>query len=344
MNLRFHLYTLLLCTGLILSSVPVQPAAAATVLKIATVSPDGTTWMRLMRAGAKEIAQRTGDRVQFKFYPGGIMGNDESVLRKIRIGQLHGGAVTGGSLIGLYPDNQLYGMPFLFRSLEEVSYVRQRMDPQLIQGLQAQGLISFGFAEGGFAYLMSAAPVRTLAELRAQKVWVPPMDELSIDAIKRASISPIPLQLPDVLTALQTGLINTVTTSPIAAIALQWHTKVRYLTQTPLSYFFATLVVDAKAFNKVSPADQQIVREVMGKAFVEIDATNRADNASAMAALAQQGIEFVQFEPDSLEAIRGFAAAVRDDVQKNGRFQPDLVNSLQSHIRDFRATRSASNN
>ncbi|UCE90510.1 MAG: TRAP transporter substrate-binding protein DctP, partial [Pseudomonadota bacterium] len=98
--------------------------AHALVLKIATVSPDGAAWMTRMRAGAAEIAERTAGRVTFKFYPGGVMGNDQSVLRKIRVGQLHGGVVVGGSLAEVYSDTQIYSLPFLFQSLDEVDYVR----------------------------------------------------------------------------------------------------------------------------------------------------------------------------------------------------------------------------
>jgi TRAP-type C4-dicarboxylate transport system substrate-binding protein len=319
-----------LCLGL------AAPAQAATTLKIATVSPDGTTWMRLMREAAEEIDQRTHGQVKFKFYPGGIMGNDESVLRKMRIGQLHGGAITGGSLGNVSPDNQIYSLPFLFRSLAEVTHVRGTMDAMIMNVMEEKGFVSFGLAEAGFAYLMSQVPVRTLEVLQAQRVWVPLIDGISRDAMQRASISPIPLPLPDVLTGLQTGLVNTVTTSPIAAIALQWHTRVKYLTETPLSYVYATLIVDTRAFRKISSDHQKIVRAVMGKAFVEIDAKNRQDNVQALTALGTQGIEFVQFETDSLKRIRAAADAVRSDISASGRSQQKLLDELKRTLAEFR--------
>jgi len=100
----------------------------AVTLKIATLAPDGTSWMKQMRKGAKEISERTDGRVKIKIYPGGVMGNTNTVLQKMRIGQLHGAAFTGSSLSQVYPDAQLYSLPMVFRSYEEVEYVRQRMD------------------------------------------------------------------------------------------------------------------------------------------------------------------------------------------------------------------------
>ena len=109
---------ILLLIVLLLGTAP----SRALDIKIATLAPDGTLWMQEMRKGAEEIARRTDGRVVFKFYPGGSMGSDRNVLRKIRAGQLHGGMLTGGALSDIYTDAQLYGLPFLFRSYEELDY------------------------------------------------------------------------------------------------------------------------------------------------------------------------------------------------------------------------------
>ncbi len=316
-------------------AVPVV-AAERIVLKIATISPDGASWMRQMREGAQKIAELTGGRVKFQFYPGGIMGNDQSVMRKIRIGQLQGGAVTGGSLADLDPSFQLYSLPFLFTSLDEVSFVRKRLDPLLIESLARNGMVSFGLAEGGFAYLMSNSPIRRLTDLQARKVWTPSADAMSRSAIEQAGITPIPLPLPDVLTGLQTGLIDTVATSPIAAIALQWHTRVKYLTDTPLSYFFATLVIDRRAFERIDLADQAIVRKLMSETFGRIDAQNRRDNVSALAALSGEHIAFVQLDADSLARLQQIAASIRSQLEGSDRFDRNLIASLQQQLAAFR--------
>lgn len=282
-----------LAAGLLASAIA-APVHAAT-LKIATLSPDGSLWMTKMRAGAADIKTRTEGRVEFKFYTGGTMGTDKAVLSKIRIGQLQGGAVTGGSLAEAARDIQVYSLPLKFRSFDEVDAVRGKMDPGLSRQLEEGGFVNFGFAEGGFAYAMSKnAPVTSVAILRKQRVWIPDNDHQSEAAMKVFQVAPVPLSLADVLPSLQTGIIDTVASSPIAAVALQWHTQVKYFTDLPLSYFVGTLAIDKKAFAKLAPADQAVVREVMGRVFHEIDQQNRKDNVSAYAALLKQGIKPVK--------------------------------------------------
>ncbi|MEK9990765.1 MAG: TRAP transporter substrate-binding protein DctP, partial [Halieaceae bacterium] len=244
--------------------------AQAATFKVATLSPDGSFWMKTMREAGKEVAAATDDRVKFKWYPGGVMGDDKAVLRKMRVGQLQGAALPMGELLSFYPDSQAYGIPFLFRSYEEVDYVRSQLDASLIAGFAKGGMEVLGIAEGGFGYFLTDQPVRVPADLQQQKVWVPQNDVVSARLAQSIGVTPIPLTLPDVLPGLQTGLIDTVAVSPIGAIALQWHTRVDYLTDIPLMYFCGVMSLSGKSFNKLSAEDQAVVREVFGRAFQHI--------------------------------------------------------------------------
>jgi TRAP-type C4-dicarboxylate transport system substrate-binding protein len=147
------------------------PAQSAVQFKLATIAPEGSGWMRELRAAADEVADRTEGRVKIKYYPGGVMGNDKKVLRKIRIGQLQGGAFTSSGLSERYADIVIYGLPLVFNDANEIAYVREQMDPLLMAGLSEAGLEALGMAGGGFANLMGAEQVSTLDELRGRKVW-----------------------------------------------------------------------------------------------------------------------------------------------------------------------------
>ena len=151
----------------------------AVTLKIATVTPEGSQWMKDMRASAKQIKERTEGRVQIKYYGGGIKGDDKKVLGQIRIRQLQGGAFTPSALSAQYPDLNLYGMPLVFDSEDEAAFVRSQMDERLQQGLEDAGFVNFGFATGGFANILSNTPVKSLADLKGKRVWVPEGDEIS---------------------------------------------------------------------------------------------------------------------------------------------------------------------
>jgi TRAP-type C4-dicarboxylate transport system substrate-binding protein len=310
--------------------------AHAMRFKIATLSPEGSIWMEKMRDGAAELVRRTDNRVRLKYYPGGVMGDDKAVLRKIRIGQLQGGAFVGGSLSHFYRDNQIYSLPMVFRSFKEIDYVREHLDKRIMDGFETGGFVTFGIAEGGFAYVMSTVPIRTVEDMRRQKVWIPDNDSMILETVKAFNITPVPLSIADVRTGLQTGLINTVTTPPIGALALQWHTQIKYLLDEPFLYIFGVLAVDRKAFLKMSPGDQKIFREIMGRVFEDLDRRNREDNIKALETLRKQGIEFVKPSGEALKQWFQDASEVPKRLVKTDRLSQEMVDTLERLLRDYR--------
>ena len=313
------------------------PAGAAT-FKIATLSPDGSMWMKMLREGAAEIAERTDDRVNFKFYPGGVMGDDKAVLRKIRSGQLHGAVLTAGGLNQIYPDIELYGLPMVFNDTAEVDHIRGRMDDRLLSGLTEKGFVGFGFAEVGFAYAMSKVSVTNFEEVRAQKVWIPDGDPTAELAVRTFDISAIPLSMADVLGGLQTGLINTVAVPPVGAIALQWHTQLKYVFDLPLLYVYGLLTVRDRQFNRLEEADQVVVREVMGDVVGKVDAQNRTDHERAVEVLKMQGLDFNV--PTSTERARwvDLAGEASSEMVSQGVLSEDLVDALNGMLSEYRAS------
>ncbi len=310
-------------------------------LKIATMAPDRTLWMREMTKAADEVKERTEGRVSFRFYPGGTMGSDSAVLRKIRIGQLHGGVVIAGSLADIDPDLEIYSLPLLFNSYGEVDFVREKMDEVLIGELAAKGYVSFGFTETGFTYLFSAKPTRTFDDLKGRKTWMMQDDPVSLAIVEAAGLSPVPLPVSDVLTGLQTGLIDTVAAPPVGAIALQWFTKAKYLTDLPITYVCGSMVVSAKAFNRMSPEDQEIVREVFGRANTTLDGTSRSDNEEARQALVKQGVELVHPSDATHAKWEEIAAAATDRLVEQQGYDASIMAMIDELLSSYR-TRDSS--
>jgi len=331
-NTDMFIRTLFLIATLLLFS----EFSYALTLKVAALSPDGSTWMRELRKGAEEIKTQTQGRVKFKFYPGGVMGDDKTVLRKMRVKQLHGAAFSNGSLNKHFPDIQIYNLVMKFRSLEEVDYVRQKMDQTIIKGLEDNGLVSFGISEIGFAYLMSQKPIRSINELRARKVWIPEGNTVAAEAVSAFSVTPIPLPLRDVLVALQTSMVDTVAGSPIGALTLQWHTQVNYLTQLPLSYIYGVLALDKKMFSKISLDDQKIVRTVLSRVSEKLDKLAREDNIKAMEAIKKQGIKIVTPTEEASRELAELIAPANHRLTKSGKLSEVSVQHLEKHLNDYR--------
>ena len=327
----------LVATTLVLVAATMGSAQlSAKTYKIATVSPDGLSWMKQLRAGAKEIEAKTEGRVKFKIYPGGVQGDDFTVLRKMRIGQLHGGVVASSSLTRFYPDLQIYSLPLQFRDNAEVDFVRERMDEMIQTGLADNGLETFHLTETGFAYLLSQTPVNTLAEMQGLKIWVPDGDPIAARIIESFGVSPIPLYLTDVLAGLQTGLIDAVAVPPLVALALQWHNHVTHMTDLPLMYTYSMLALDKKATRGMSDSDRAIVRDVMDRIFAKVDAENRADNEKAYKALLSQAILKVDPDLERLELWRDRADESIADLVGSDEISQQSVDILRDHLSTYR--------
>lgn len=312
------------------------PAMAVT-LKIATVTPNGSQWMTDMRAGAAAIKEQTEGRVLIKYYGGGVKGDDAKVLGQIRIRQLQGGAFTPSALAEQYSDLNLYGMPVVFDSEEEAAFVRSRMDALLQQGLEDAGFVNFGFATSGFANIMSSTPVRSLADLKGKRIWVPEGDSISYASMQALSLNPVTLPLTDVLTGLQTGLIDIIAIPPMVALLMQWHTKVKYVTRVPLVYTFGFMAVDKKTFDKISDYDQAIVREVMTKMYQNFDKVNLIDNEVAFNALVKSGIQPTSLDDEEFVKVRNLLLESNLKLGAEGAFTLELYEEMLRYIDEYRS-------
>ncbi len=313
-----------------------QTSFARTQIKIATLAPQNSGWAKQLRAGSNEIKERTQNRVNLKFYWGGAQGNEAKVLQKIKIRQLHGGTFAPTDFQKRYPDSNIYGLPFLFETLDEVDYVRSRMDATLQAGFVELGFRTFGFASGGFAYILSKEPVRGYADLRNKKVWLPQGDLISYEAMKALQLSPVPLPFTDVLTGLQTGLIDIVTIPPVVALALQWHTRVKYMTQIPVVFAMGFMAIDERVFNKLQPEDQRVVSDVFTRLYANVNAESQAEGQNAIEALLGVGIQDVQPDPDAFAQIRQSMLDIIPAMADQGFFSRDALNQVQQYIDEYR--------
>jgi TRAP-type C4-dicarboxylate transport system substrate-binding protein len=308
----------------------------AKTFKIATLAPAGTTWMKLMKEGARNISEKTDGRVKLKFYPGGVMGNDQSVHRKIKVGQLHGGAFTSGGLEHIYPGIQALSLPMIFNTVDEVVYVRSKMDESLKQNMEQGGFVLLGIANGGFARIMSQQPLTDLETIRSSKVWIPEGDNVVLETYKSFGISPISLSIADVFTGLQTGLIETVAVTSTAAIAFQWHSSTAYLTDIPVIFLTGLLAIQKKSFDKLSAGDQIIVKQEFDNVFEQLDSLNRSDNVKATEALKNYGIEYVKPDPEELRRWKKLSDEAIANMAKSGIVTQEAVDQVLQHLGDYR--------
>jgi TRAP-type C4-dicarboxylate transport system substrate-binding protein len=264
-----------------------------TVIKLATLAPEGSAWIQVLKAAADEAQQKTGNAVQFKIYPGGVMGDERDMVRKMHIGQIHAAMLSSASLASLYPEIDALQIPFLFSSYPEADFVVGKMEAGFKAGLEKNGYVALGWSEAGFVYLMSTVPVDTLELLRKAKVWIWNDSPMAKAIFEEADVMGVPLSIADVLVGLQTGLVEVVYAPPSVAVALQWFTRVKFVTDAPLNYMLGGLVARKEAFDKIDPPHQAVVKEVFQRHSTRLREAIRAENQEALSVMQKQGIKLL---------------------------------------------------
>ena len=313
--------------GLMLLAPPAAGATELLEIKIATLAPEGSSWMKTFEAIDAEVGQKTNAAVRLKFYPGGVLGDEKDMLRKMYIGQIHGAVFTTAGLSAIFGELDVFQIPFLFRSYDEVDFVISEMNGFFHEGFEKNEHVLLGWTEGGFVRLMSTTPIATLDDLRKAKVWNWADSPMTKAIFDEAGIAAIPLSIPDVLVGLQTGLVDVVYAPPSGAISLQWFTKIKYMTDVNLSYLIGGVIIKKKVFEKMSPAHRQILIDACQQQMTQLKTTIRKENQEAIEVMVKHGVKIIDPTPEQVADFinvsekamhklegKSFSKAIRDEV------------------------------
>ncbi len=273
----------------------------ALTLKIACLAPEGTTWATMVKKFAKEVKKSTNGKVKFKVYFGGVAGDEPDVLRKIRIGQFHGGIFTGRTLGNIYGDVRVMEVPFtFFHDRDKAMDVLKKMSPYFNNGFEKAGMKNLGFFELGLAYLVSTKKATNLDNLKGIKIWAWEGDMLVKALMESLNLVSVQLALPDVLSSLSTGIIDAAYNAPIGTLALQWQNKVKYLINYPVAFGISALLVDMKNWKKISSEHQKLILKLGDKYSSMANTRTNIENGEALQAMKKLGIEFIDFPKSDL--------------------------------------------
>ena len=226
-------------------------------LRVATLAPTGSPWTEILEKAAAEIATKTDGRVQLKYFPGGQLGDERDYIRKIGLGQIDGAAITAIGLAMIEPSILVLQLPMLFETQDEVDHVASKMWPYFQKKFEAKGFRLAERGELGWIHLLSKTKVTSLADLRGLKLCVVGGDQLNNTIVDKLGIVGVSLGVPEVDPALTSGKIDACLNSPLGAIALQWHTKVKFMSARPLVFAIGATVMSLDAVKKVSSEDRK---------------------------------------------------------------------------------------
>ncbi|OGP52904.1 MAG: hypothetical protein A2Y65_10135 [Deltaproteobacteria bacterium RBG_13_52_11] len=339
MNRRAIIKSVVFGILVLLFSVPsAESAEEGLVIKMATLAPEGSSWIKQFNTMNAEVMEKTKDKVRFKIYPGGVLGDEKDMMRKVQIGQIHGAALTTGGLVALFKEIDVVHIPFFFQNYGEVDYVLKKMGPSFKKGLEDNGYILLGWAEAGFIYLMSTTPISSVADLKKAKVWIWHESPLAKAIFNEAGVAAIPLSATDVLVGLQTGMVQVVYAPPTAAIALQWFTKVKYITDVPLSYIGGGLVVRKDIFKRLPESFQNIILESFQRHLDQLKIVTRQENQEAIKVMEKNGVKIVTPQQDQVAEFKRLSDTAIAHFA-NQTFSTKVLADVTAYLENYRKGR-----
>ena len=328
------------CSAIIFALAFALPLSAQQyTIKFATIATEGSTWMNVMKEYDQAIRRESSGRLGFKMYSGGVQGDEKDVLRKIKLGQLHSAGITGVGMTTIASKARILDSPFLFKTDDEVDYVLKTYDKELKQAFDDGGFINLGWAEVGWVYVYTNTPVKIPEDLKKVKMWMWDIDPIAKAIFEQLSINPIPLAITDVLTSLQTKLIDGVYAPPLGAIVLQWFTRVKYMLNAPLADASGAVVISRKKFDELSPDLQEILLRNGTIYMQKLTRLSREENAKSIETLKKNGVTVV--DPPSQQALDSY-----NELGRNARrllagklFSEDFLNRVEKSLSDYRTSR-----
>jgi TRAP-type C4-dicarboxylate transport system substrate-binding protein len=320
--------------GIVLLTVP-WAMAGTTTIKIAVVMPEGSTWTNTLHEFSQAVKTATDGDVNFNIYAGGVSGDEVDVLRKMQVNRLHAGGFSGVGLGLVLPEIRVLEAPLLFNSHAEIDYVKQHMFDTFAERFEEKGYVLLGFAEAGFVYLFSKHRIDSMANLQRSRMWVWKGDRVAETFLQAFGVQGYPLQLVDVNTGLETGMIDSYYSPPLASVAFQWYAKVRYMLDFPMVNSTGALLMNKRTFYRLSPRHREIVSQLVRTYTAKLVRLTRKDNAEALQVLAEAGIQRI---PPSPEQVAAFTRSAKRNYEMSvpALYSAELFAQIQGLIAEHR--------
>ena len=326
--------------GASLASGMSSPTAAQVLVKMGTVAPEGSAWHLIFKAMGEEWRKAPAGGVNLRIYAGGVLGDEPAMVRKMRVGQIHAAALTSAGLADIDKSVAAFQIPMMFRSYEELDFVRERLRPMLEERLEKKGFIVLHWGDAGWVMFFAKEPFTRPDELRERKLFVWAGDSYSVDLWKASGFHPVPLAFTDILPGLQTGLINALDTTPLAALANQWFGLAPHMLDLKWAPLVGATVITKRAWEKIPPVAREAVRAAAAAAGDRLKGEIRSADATAIEAMVKRGLTVHPAGPD-VEAEWRLAAEGAYPRIRGTIVPAEIFDEVRRLSSEYRASREA---
>ena len=292
MKRRFVPVLLLLVAALLLpgTTTPTKAEEGYT-LRIASLVPEGSSWMKVLNAWNKTLKERTNGKLKLRFYPGGSQGDERDFVRKMRVGQLDGGVVTMTGMSMLIPAMNVLVLPGLLETYEKLDRVREKMAPEFGAMFEKEGFKLVGWGDAGKTRLFSVKPIKRPSEIKAMRPWVWKDDPIFVEFYQVIGASAVRLGVPEVYPALQTRMVDVVSSSAITAVSFQWYTRVKYMTAHNSAIIVGGTMMRKDKYDELPPDLQAAFDSTAARAHEMLNKVVRKEDEKAYKVVVEKGIQ-----------------------------------------------------
>lgn len=326
---RLGLFLLLFCL-----TVSVAHARKVTV-KLATVAPKGTSFYRILEQLAADWAKSSGGEVQLRIFPGGVAGDETAVVKKMRLGTLQAALMTSTGLADIDRAINALQIPMAFASHAELDFVRLRMEPGLEKVYADHGFVVLAWSEAGWVRFLSTEPIVTPGDAHKLKMFINAGNPEQVQVWKSGGFKPVPLPVTEITTALQTGLIEAVPTTPQGTLMMGWHQHARFMSDFAWSPLVGGLVIDKRTWDQIDEAKRPALLAAARAAGDRLRADVRANDSAAVSEMAKRGLTLTPMPAAALTQWKATVDGMRDQLR--GPYVPPASwDEAQTHLEAYR--------
>jgi len=302
---------------------------------MATIAPEGSSWHRVLLDMGEEWKRISGGKVTLRIYPGGVVGDEEAMLRKMRVGQLQAAAISGLGLTFL--DRSFYALhvPMMFASEEEFDYARSKLSPKLEKILEEKGFIVLNWGDAGWVRFFAKDPFTHPSEMKPMKLYLGAGDAMLTQLYKEAGFRPVPISIVDMLPSLQTGLVEAFNAVPLAALAFQWFALAPNMADLNWSFLSGATVIDKRAWMKIPEELRPKILKVSRDASKRLRREIRTLNENAVKAMVENGLKVNHISPSVEAEWRELVEDIYPQIR--GKIVPaDVFDEVRMYRDEFR--------
>jgi TRAP-type C4-dicarboxylate transport system substrate-binding protein len=316
-------------------------ASAQTRIRLGTLVPSGSSYYHSLESMGAKWKQASNGAVSLTIYGGGTMGSEDEIVRRMRIGQLQAAVLTAAGLSEIDPAvSALQKMPLMYRSLDEAAYVREKLSPELERRLADKGFVVLFWGDGGWVRLFSTEQELLPSDFKKTKVFVTANDVALSELYKSAGFHPVLLEWADVLTSLQTGMVDAVPTIPFHALTNQFYLKTHHMLELNWLPLVGALVINKRSWDALQPAQREALMKSAAECGQELQTNGRQENQASVEAMQKRGLQVHPVGREAEEQWRKFSESLYPNIR--GPIVPAaMFDQVVQVLRDYRAAQGA---